>query len=147
MRYEELSQTHLPALAKMYAEAFNAPPWNDQWTDETASRRLSLMVKSEGFYGLVCFGDGVLCGMILGDLDPFYNGDQLYIREFCVALPLRGTGIGSMLLEEFERRLLAQGITKTYLVTSRTDDTEAFYRKRGYGSWDGMVMMGKRLDA
>jgi hypothetical protein len=32
MIFEPMQKEHLTELAKMYVEAFNAPPWNDQWT-------------------------------------------------------------------------------------------------------------------
>jgi len=48
-------------------------------------------------------------------------------------------------LNELERQLLSMGIQEMFLFTSRTDETEGFYRKRGFISWDDMVMMGKKI--
>ena len=145
MEYQLIDEPLLPQLCSLYIEAFNAPPWNDGWTTETIQKRLTQMMHCEGFYGLACFEEGVLCGMLLGNHEQFYDGMHFNIKEFCVRHSLRGSGIGTSLLAEFERRLLEHGIDVVYLCTSRTDETEAFYQKRGFTSWNGMVMMGKSL--
>ena len=141
-----IEKSHLSEIAEMYVEAFNAPPWNDEWTIETASKRILQMMNCEGFSGLACFDDNLLCGMILGNMEYFYDGIHFVIKEFCVRLNRRGTGIGSNLLNEFENKLLKMGVSNTYLFTSRTDETESFYNKRGYNSLTSMVMMSKKLN-
>ena len=145
MTYEPLSETHLPEIIEMYVAAFNAPPWNDKWTAETATKRLRQMMHCEGFMGLVCYKDKAPCGMILGNVEHYFDCTHFVIKEFCVRLDLRGFGIGAKLLHEFETRLKACGVGKIYLLTSRTEETERFYQKRGYESWNSMVMMGKSL--
>ncbi|MGL5436114.1 MAG: GNAT family N-acetyltransferase [Lachnospiraceae bacterium] len=145
MVYEIINESHLPQITEMYVEAFNAPPWNDKWTDELVTKRLLQMMNCEGFYGLVCFNEEQICGMILGNHEVYFDCIHFNIKEFCVRLHLRGKGIGSDLLKEFENRLLKRGIDETYLFTSKTDQTETFYQSRGYKSWNNMVMMGKSL--
>ncbi len=145
MIFEPMQKEHLTELAKMYVEAFNAPPWNDKWTIDTVTKRLLQMMHCEGFYGLVCLKENLICGMILGNSEPFFDCTHFNIKEFCVRLNLRGSGIGTELLNEFEKLLLEQGIDETYLFTSRMDETEKYYQKRGYSSWNSMVMMGKSL--
>ena len=145
MLYEFINENHLPEISKMYIEAFNAPPWNEKWTSEIVHKRLLQMMNCEGFIGLASLKDNVVNGMILGNIEYFYNCTHFQIKEFCVAMHLRKTGIGTQLLSEFEKRLLEYGVDEIYLLTSRTDKTEAFYQKRGFTSWDGMVLMGKSL--
>jgi len=48
-------------------------------------------------------------------------------------------------MTEFERRLATMGIDKTYLFTSKGERTEGFYKKRGFQTWDNMVLMGKDI--
>lgn len=145
MRYEIFEAVHLEKVVEMYVEAFNAPPWNDKWTTECATKRIVQMMNCEGFYGLVCFDEEHVCGVILGNHEIFFDCTHFNIKEFCVRLNLRGKGIGSELLKEFEAHLLMRDIDKIYLFTSRIDDTEVFYQKRGYESWSNMIMMGKEL--
>lgn len=146
MIYKDLEKEHVPQLAKLYMDAFNAAPWNDEWTLESASNRLLQMINCEGFYGLVCYNnDNSIIGMILGNHEYFYNGMHFNIKEFCVDIKLRGQGVGSELLDEFLKRLEEKGIDEVILFTSRTDGTEGFYNKRGFASFNSMVMMGKPL--
>lgn len=145
MKFEEINLTDIEELAKMYVETFNSPPWNDEWSMETASKRLYQMINSEDSYGLKAYEDGLLCGMILGAKEQYYNGIMFNLKEFCVKNEMRNKGIGTRIFDEFEQRLKNNGITEIVLFTSRDDSTESFYIKRGLTSYNGMVMMGKQL--
>ena len=145
MIYKDLQKEHVSALAKLYVNAFNSPPWNDEWTVDSATNRLIQMINCDGFYGLVCCENNNIVGMILGNHEYFYNGMHFNIKEFCVDIGLRGSGVGSALLDEFLLRLRDKGIDEVILFTSRTDGTEGFYNNRGFKSFNSMVMMGKEL--
>lgn len=48
--FHAFSNDHLSRAARMYATCFNAPPWEDGWTVEEATKRLeTLFFLSEGF--------------------------------------------------------------------------------------------------
>ncbi len=146
MQYEEIGQIHIPCLAPLYVETYNAPPWNDGWTVPLAAQKLEELILCPGSYGLVALDDrGAFVGAIVGCRELYYDCVQFYIKDFFVSLHRQGEGIGSAMMREFEARLKGQGIDKTYLFTSRSERTEGFYQKRGYASWNDMVMMGKRL--
>ena len=145
MKFEEISLLDVNELSSMYVETFNSPPWNDEWSRETASIRLRQMINCEGFFGIKAYQDDVLCGMILGNQEQFYNGIMFNIKEFCVKNKMRNNGIGTKILAEFEKELRNKGITEIVLFTSRNDGTEGFYHKRGLKSYNSMVMMGKDL--
>ena len=145
MMYENLQYKHITDLSILYQDAFNAPPWNDQWTLESASKRLMQMLKCDGFYGLVSYKNNKIVGMILGNHEYFYDGVHFNIKEFCVDINLRGNGFGSALLNEFLIRLRNNGIDEAILFTSRTNGTEDFYNKHGFKSFNTMVMMGRKL--
>ena len=145
MRFEEITLHDIDELAKMYVDTFNAAPWNDDWSIETASKRLHQFVNCEDYYGLKVYQEEGLCGMILGSQEQFYNGIMFNIKEFCVKNELRGKGIGSKIFAEFERRLQNKGVTEIVLFTSTDDGTKGFYEKRGLKTYNSMVMMGKEL--
>jgi len=144
-KYKELTEQHIKEIAEIYVGEFNSEPWNDEWTIESASKRISQMINCEGFDGLVAYNDGKLAGMILGNHEYYYNGIHFHIKEFCVDLNFRGKGIGSRLFEEFIKRLKSNGINEIILLTSKTEGTEGFYKKHGFKSFEGMVMMGKEI--
>ena len=146
MTFESMRPRHLPALAELYVQTYNAPPWNDKWTPGLVEQKLSQMMRCEGFFGLVSLDShGNPSGMIVGEKEIYFDCVQFYVKDFCIAFHLRGTGIGSALLNELERYLVSMGIRTMYLFTSRTDETEGFYRKRGFISWEDMLIMGKTI--
>jgi len=145
MIYQELNKNHIEEIAKLYVEAFNAPPWNDKWTEERAAKRLMQMLNCEGYYGIICLERDTILGMILGNYEYFYDGMHFNIKEFCVDIKHRKKGIGTLLLDKFLKHLKERGIDEVILFTSRTDGTEGYYNKRGFNSFQSMVMMGKEL--
>ncbi|MFD3156319.1 GNAT family N-acetyltransferase [Haloimpatiens sp. FM7330] len=145
MVYEDLQEKHILKLGKLYMDAFSSPPWNEKWTLELVSKRLLQMVHCEGFYGLVCYENNEIIGMILGNHEYFYTGMQFIIKEFCIDSRLHGKGVGSALLDEFLLRLKNKGIDEVILNTLRSNETEGFYNNRGFRSLNNMVVMGKQL--
>ena len=120
----------LERCVPVFLKAFCGEPWNEPWTEETASARLSRFMATETFYGLVLEADGEIKAFILGQFEPYYDGLRFYIQEFCCAEP--GRGYGTMLLTELENRLKEQGVVRAYLMTIHGDTTEGYYQRRGY---------------
>jgi predicted N-acetyltransferase YhbS len=145
IKYKELSKEHIREIAEIYVDAFNSEPWNDKWTIESASKRISQMVNCEGFDGLVAYEEEKLIGMILGNHEYYYDAMIFQIKEFCVDLKIKGAGIGSKLLGEFIMRLKTKGIDRITLVTLRSQETEGFYKKHGFETIDDMTLMGKEI--
>lgn len=146
MKFVELEESLYPLLAKHYVETYNAPPWNDQWTEALALEKFGEMMDCRGVFGLVCYDDDDnFSGVILGNPEIYFDCKQFFIKDFLVPLSLQGKGIGSLLMVEFEKRLAAMGIDKVYLFTSKGERTEDFYKKRGFNTWDDMVLMGKDI--
>ncbi|MCO7124463.1 hypothetical protein NIE88_01545 [Sporolactobacillus shoreicorticis] len=94
MTIHELGMSHLDDMARLYVDAFNAPPWNDQWTVETARKRLHQMIQCEDSFGLVAYKKR--SGLTLGAEEQFYDRAMFTIKEFCVDRELRHTGLGQV---------------------------------------------------
>ena len=145
MDFIDMKQEHLPALAALFAEAFNAPPWNDGWTAERALLRLGQYLREEGARGMVCMEDGAPAGLVLGVKEYYYNADQFQIKEFCVHPRVQGRGVGKELLFRFLQLLREQGIDEVVLMTTRDPSTLAFYEKMGFSVAEPLVFMEKKL--
>lgn len=145
MRFEKITIAEVNKLSKMFVETFNSAPWNDKWTMETATKRLSQMINCEEAYGIAAYEDEKLCGMILGAEEQYYNGVVFNIKEFCVSNEMRSMGLGKVILNEFETRLNERKINEITLLTSKDERTEGFYRKRGYKSENEMIIMKKKI--
>lgn len=143
--YKTMELTDIPQLARLYVETFNAPPWNDGWTEETAGRRLHQMIHVEDFYGLCAYEDGVLCGMILGCMEQYYDRMNFSIREFCVSNQKRGQGLGTKIFRYFEEQLKEKGVDTVLLYTLRAPSTMGFYEKQEMEEAEELVLMRKNV--
>lgn len=145
MKFEEIVSAKIGELAEMYVETFNAPPWNDKWTIETASKRIQQMINCEDFYGLIAYDEAELCGMILGSEEQFYDGKMFNLKEFCVKNGRRNQGLGKKIYAEFEKRLKERHVDKIILFTLKDEGVETFYLRRGFYNHSKMIMMGKDI--
>jgi len=143
MDYREIVLEDIQELAKIYAETFNSDPWYDKWTQKTAEKRLYQMANNGGFFGILSYDESGITGMIMGESEQYFDGVIFNVKEFCVKNELRGKGIGTELLAEFERRLKGMGIRETVLMTNLED--EEFYKKRGFHRSRGIIYMGKEM--
>lgn len=50
VKYKELIKEHIGKIVWIYVDAFNLEPWNDEWTIESASKRIFQIINCEGFY-------------------------------------------------------------------------------------------------
>lgn len=145
LRYEKITESYLDELARLYKDTFNAAPWNDEWTFETARKRLQQLLHSEDSFGLCVYQGGQLCGAVLGVLEQYFDGPMYNLHEYWVKNEMRGKGIGSKLFTETEKRLLERGVKNIILITAKGDATEHFYHKQGMGTDPDMVFMSKRI--
>ena len=57
-RIEPLTVDHLDECARLAVTTFNAEPWKDEWTFDTAKRELAWTMGVPGFTGLVSRNGG-----------------------------------------------------------------------------------------
>lgn len=85
--------------------------------------------------------DGQLVGAVMGGFD----GRRGMVYHLAVHESCRKQGIGAALMEELEKRLIAKGCIRSYLlVVPGNEEVVEFYEKRG---WERMplTIMGKDL--
>ena len=136
MRLEQLSE-----YAALYVSVFNSEPWNDKWTDETAGERLKLMINTPAFIGKALYCGSELMGFILGQKERSFDGMHFQIVEFCVKAAEQKKGYGKALLKALENELTDIGVVSIYLLTSKGDRTEGWYRHNGFYTAEGMILM------
>ncbi|MBU3127860.1 GNAT family N-acetyltransferase [Clostridium tagluense] len=138
-----IENQHILKCSELYIEVFNAEPWNDKWTLETAHKRLNDIYISTNFEGVLYVEDEQIKGAIFGNYEQFYDGIHYNLREMFISNELQGQGIGSKVLNELEKRLKGIGVTTIILFTSKENKTSKFYLKNNFTKWDSMAMMGK----
>ena len=140
----------LGKIARIFANAFAAEPWNEQWTENDARTRIDSLCAAEGFVGFVaCVGEEVL-GAALGNRQP--DDEASYrIREIFVRADLQRRGIGGRLLDHLERYLWMHGARQISLITAPDSPSTAFYLSHDYSrigtieGWASSAVFAKKV--
>ena len=130
-RIESFREEYVDECASLLVATFNAEPWNDNWTLDTAKQEITWTMEVPGFVGLVSLDKGVVA-FATGYREPDDRRDVFYLKTFCVSPDAQGTGVGSRLIGHLKERLGGRGVNTIYLITHKGTPAEAFYRKNGY---------------
>lgn len=141
----DIKEEHLMKCAELYVRVFNAEPWNDKWSTETAYKRLLDIYNSPGFAGIICLEDDDVKGAVFGNCEQWYEGLHFNLKEMFVSNELQGKGIGSELLKFLEEELIKRQIGAIFLFTSKGNLTSQFYIKNCFKELDSMAMMIKSI--
>ena len=134
----------LDELTDLFVDTFNAPPWNDLWSHESARTRLRDIMKMPNFCGAAEYQEGRLVGLLMGHGEQSYDGMHFQILELCVANDMKGHGIGGRMLTDFLDYLDRKGVTSVYLLTMRGAASEDFYAAQGFTTVENMCVMSRR---
>ena len=91
---------------------------------------------------LVAEAEGKMIGTVIGGFD----GRRGIVYHLAVDADFRQHGVGSLLMDEVERRLKAKGCLKCYLmVTAENETAMRFYEKRGWEPMDAIYTYSKEF--
>lgn len=82
MEIRKISKSDLEELAKLMVSVYNAPPWNDKWTVETAMESLTDISDFPKFFGHVIVDGDKIIGAIIGHIRRYATESTFYIDEF-----------------------------------------------------------------
>ena len=136
----------LNKCCELYLQVFNAPPWNDKWTEETAHRCLSDLVERKRFLGYTFWENDILVGAVFSHTKTFYTGDEIYIDELFISPDCQRKGYGMELMYAIEKYAKENSITCITLLTDIHKPAFEFYEKHDFSYVDRMVFMYKRLN-
>ncbi len=92
---------------------------------------------------LVAVSNDRLVGTVIGGFD----GRRGMVYHLAVEASFRKRGVGSLLMEELERRLRDKGCLRCYLlVTTDNENAIAYYERHGWGRMDYLYVYGKDLE-
>lgn len=123
------------AVVALWEEVGLTRPWNDPHADIDRMLRVwpDLLLVAED------------AGRVVGAVMAGYDGHRGWLYYLASAPDRRGEGIGRMLVEEAERRLIELGCPKVQLMVRPGNEIVfAFYDGVGYERFD-IAMTGKRL--
>jgi ribosomal protein S18 acetylase RimI-like enzyme len=113
---------------------------NLRQSDQPAEIRKKLQHDPDLF--LVAETNGKLIGTVIGGFD----GRRGLIYHLAVEASFRQQGVGSLLMDEVERRLKAKGCLKCYLlVTVENENAMRFYESRQWERMDTVLTYTKTL--
>jgi len=70
-----------------------------------------------------------VAGLVVVEMSGAFKG---YVKSICVAPRLRGTGVGSRLMDRAEERILGETPNVFLCVSDFNEGARRFYRRRGY---------------
>ena len=138
MQYRIYKEADIEGLASAMSKAYSEEPWNEQWNQERAVRRVQAILGNYQSIGLVAEDDGVIVGGLLGFVDSYADEDFFYVSEIFVVPEYRKHGIGKNLLKELEEEIKKQGISVVQLMS--IEPNEVFYGKCGLSKDDVSVL-------
>ena len=134
MKIRKISKSDLEELAKLMVGVYNAPPWNDNWTVETALESLTDISDFPKFFGNVIVDGNKIIGGIIGNIRRYSSESTFYIDEFFIAEEYRGTGLAKKLYQTSIKQLQERGISGAFFTTLKNSRAYNFYIKQG--AWD-----------
>jgi N-acetylglutamate synthase-like GNAT family acetyltransferase len=120
----------LEQCAEMYPAAYNAEPWNDNWTTETAKALLTCYYNTPNFIGWIALRNNMIIGCAIGNMEPYYSGNIFILKEMFIAVSAQGSGVGSRLIITMKEHMKKINVKTVMLFTLRP--VFDFYIKSGF---------------
>ena len=142
MEIKLINQNDIPTLAEAMVAAYSEEPWNENWMQEKAERRIRAILSNFEAMGLAAFEDGKIIGGVLGYVDPYAEEDFFFVSELFVIPERKKQGVGKQLLAELEKTLKEKKVNVVQLIS--IDYNEGFYKKSGLAR-DACSVQYKRI--
>lgn len=134
LQIRKISQSDIRELANIMVEVYNAPPWNDSWTEKTASDSLVTLLAYPDFCGnIIADGDKII-GAIIGNIRKYARDTTYYINEFFILDKYWRRGVATSLYTYTIEELKKCGVNGAFFTTLKNTPAYSFYTKQG--AWD-----------
>jgi len=145
IKFTNISKDDLLECAKLYVEVFRNPPWNEEWSLEEASERLSDMYNIPKPIAIKATHNGNLCGFLMGRLQKWTGETNCDIEEFCISNSMQRKRIGSLLMTQLEETLKIMKVSGVLLITQKNSVPFSFYSSLNFVEDSSLVVMRKKI--
>lgn len=146
MNYQirQLCQDDVPAIARLYIEAYSDSIWQEKWHYEDAYQRINELRSSPVNVGLICHINGIIVGCIISEILSWHTGKQLEIKEVFVSPKYRNRGIGRSLVMKMEEIGKERNVREFFLWTNNGRQLTHFYKRIGYNTSNNVIQLIKQ---
>lgn len=131
-------------IADTYIKIFNADPWNESWSIDRATKRLTQVAGIPDSTGIVVWGaDGSVVGFAVGAYEAWDKGDQFYLKELGVRPDMQRQEIGSQILEQIIAAAFKQNASQIVLDTQRNIPAYRLFERFKFKETDRAMMFHK----
>lgn len=134
MKIRRILKSDLTEISELMMSVYNGPPWNDNWTKETAYLSLKTIIEFKTFYGNVVVEDGKIIATIMGYTRIYSEEKTYYIEELFVSNKFRREGVATSLYQYTINDLNKKLVTGAFFTTLKDTPAYNFYIKQG--AWD-----------
>ncbi|OLV18985.1 GNAT family N-acetyltransferase [Deinococcus marmoris] len=141
MELRPLTPADLPAAAQTFMVTFNAAPWNEAWTLESASTCLSDLLATPRAACLGAWEAGQCLGAVLGHDLIRDRGVSHQISEMFILPLAQRRGVGRALMTRHLAEAESRGVGSVHLLTARDSSAEAFYSELNFRRARQQIML------
>ena len=130
--FRDLGVDDLPLAGEIYADAFNASPWNEHWSRRTAALRLESLLHAHRCVARAAELEGRMVGFAIGHAEPWSDGLHFYLNELAVHRAHVRRGVGTAILRDLGENLRDRDVRGVFLLTERATPAHDFFVKNGF---------------
>lgn len=142
MTVRVMTENDVKAVLPLYVSYYNKHE-DGCWTDVTAYKRIHQVLTIDGAYALILEKDGSPIGFAMGYFKQYDDIIGYTLEEIVIAYEWQNRGIGSLFLQELERRVAEKGASCVELQAVNDEMHERYYDKSGYKNAKNFVLKVK----
>jgi aminoglycoside 6'-N-acetyltransferase I len=128
-----------------FITAYNASPWNCNWTPDKAKQYMAEYMSTPHFTGFLLYDDGQVVGATLAHKKTWWTNRQLFIDEFFIAPTKQRMGYGKALMDHCVDYACQNNLAIVVLMTNKYMPSFKFYNKIDYITAEQFVFMFKQV--
>jgi aminoglycoside 6'-N-acetyltransferase I len=145
MTIRSLLPSDISTCATLFSTVFSAAPWHENWTNESARRRLDDCAATPNFIGVLAEDDKGTAGFAVGYLQHYMDERHYFLLELCIDTHRQRQDVGTTLMNALTTRIKEAGANRAYTLTARDTATQKFYEKAGFYVSPKMILMARRF--